>query len=203
MSNELNFLQPGRIELLANQLEPNIVNQHRNNGYIDTNPMFNLAISNNDNIARYDLIHPESETRRLWTPLTDPTSVNLIEELIGNEEHPVFFPIVNETTEGQLYEIPPSVRSLTSRLEVSPYIPEYMSRLKKRAIEFMGKVAILDRDKFGLDINDLIINHNGDSVDDVFFSVMPPVLAPVNKQSTGSNFKNKKRQELNRFISSL
>ncbi|HTB49084.1 MAG TPA: hypothetical protein VK712_03310 [Verrucomicrobiae bacterium] len=171
-------------------------------GYIETNPLFNVTHANQDATRRYDLIHPDSDMRILWTPPSDPASMELIEAVIGSEDHPIFFPLLSRDATGDTYKLPNNVRLLENTLETSPYIPEYMERLERKARAFMEKLAILDAQSFGLDTLDLVINHNGDKRDDVFLSVVPPVQPPTDSNFSLSNaYKLQKRRAIQRVSS--
>ena len=171
-------------------------------GYIEANPLFNVTYDNQDGVRRYDLIHPASDMRILWTPPSDPASMELIEAAIGSEDHPVFFPLLSRDATGDTYKLPNNVRLLENTLETSPYIPEYMERLKRKAEELMEKLALLDAQSFGLDTLDLVINHNGDKRDDVFLSVVPPVQPPTDSNfSLSSAYKLQKRRAVQRISS--
>lgn len=180
---------------------PEVVTKLLGSGFIEANPLFNVAPNPND--GRYDLIDPGSDTRLLWTPPTDEEAMAVAEELIGNEDHPVFFPLVSKNEGGNLYQLPLSVRLLATTVESSPYIPEYTDRLKRRAGEFIHKFAILDVHSFGLTEKDLIINHNGDNTDDIFFSVLPPLESVTNHGELDEAYLRQKRAEMREYIRSF
>lgn len=149
-------------------------------GYIETNSLFSVTIANHDNIDRYDLIHPGTNTRLLWTPESHAETMDYIEQVLGTPEHPIFpsktkSPLEEELTEGDLYELDPGARSLSNILVSSPYVPEYMDRITKRAENFMWELSRLDKNQFGIDLEDVIVNHNSSRTDDIFLSIVPPI----------------------------
>lgn len=173
-------------------------------GFVPTNPQFNVALTDRTDIARYDIINPDTEVRLLWTPPGDDASMQVVEELVGDRMHPVFFPENARDKEGVLYELPTSVRLLTTTLDEAPYIPEYMARLEKRANEFLGKLAVLDQGSFGVTLNDLAINYNGTDGDDAFFAILPPLRPPRDTSVVlDEAFKKAKRHELIKYIEGL
>lgn len=172
-------------------------------GYLDVNPLFNVAEDNPDHITRYDLIHPKTEERILWTPPSSPTSMELVEFAIGDREHPVFFPLLKRDHEGDEYHLPNNVRPLFKTFESRPFVEEYMARLEQDAKEFLGKLALLDPRSFGIDTKDILINHTTKS-EEVFFSILPPLLDPADKNFSDTiEFKQRKRLEVEKYIKEL
>lgn len=184
---------------------PEAVERLREQGFINTSPLFNLALSAGDHLPRYDMIDPVTDERVLWTPHSEHASEELIQEVIGDSDHPVFFPIVSEDQQGRLHSVPLNVRSLATTLKRSPYISAYTERLKNRADEFIEKLSLIQRDKLGVTIGKLAVNHNGDNHDDVFFSIVGPIN-PITEPEFHRNptqFANRVKRLKKNFITRL
>jgi hypothetical protein len=184
---------------------PESVQALKEEGFTEVSPVFNVAINNKDPYSRYDLIEPYYHRRLLWTPPSDKDSENIVNDLLDPEHGSVIFPVYERTDEGVLYQLPENARLLSNTLSSSPYINEYMMSLRLRAAEFLDKLAVLDEDKFGLDINDLIVNHNGSVKDDVIFSVVPPLqpIADPDYRSDPKVYMERRRAELSKLIRKL
>ena len=184
---------------------PEAVVSLRQQGFIEVESIFNVAIENPDKHTRYDLIDPVSDKRLLWTPPTNFKSEELIEELLDDKGRKVFFPIYSQDNEGLVHELPPSIRPLSNTLETAPYVPEYMKRLRTRLTEFMGKIALVDPDSFGLDKHDILVNHNGRREDDVIFSILSPLQSIKDSRyyEDPKAFKVEKRTQIDEYIRGL
>jgi hypothetical protein len=195
---------PHTPETTTNSFPPAAVESLLASGFQETSPLFNVAINNSDQIRRYDLINPLSNERVLWTPPSHEDAMAVIEDMIGNQKHPVFFPKIATTEEGVLYSVPTSVRTLAGTLIESPYIEKYNRKLTQRGSEFLGKLAVLDENSFGLDLEDVVISHNGLADDDSYFSLMPPVNSPIDTRLiTDPRYRAAKRKELQKYITEL
>jgi len=155
-----------------------VVDDLLSNGYQETDLQYNIARTDGEaRTDRIDLINPETSDRLLVVLDSDEQSEALVRQTLGDRS----VLALRASSQGvRTYGVPRDAKLLSRVMAVSPYRPDYMHKLMVKNREINHALSELDSNRFGINLDSLVLIGNGDDdLDDVHISVVPPLRLQV------------------------
>ncbi|GEM_PF-6040853 len=148
--------------------------------YVATDGLFTVDHIEGSESRGLDAVHIASGDRIFFTCERDEAAE---ERLIRELGEKAILPYMGTDGRAVIYRVPAGARLIAKVLETEAYTPEFMARLRGAAQNFLDKVAYLDKDRFGLNIESLAIVPNvAPSDDPAIIMAVPPLQADTGEK---------------------
>ncbi len=177
------FIDPERISKLPKKTVPDeffnsdIINNFINSRRIkSTELVYNIARVEGENARGFDFVDKYSGKRWYLTAASSLFSEKEVRQNFG--KHSILKLVEQQGIFG-VYKVPVGSMLLVKTLESPSFHDNYTENLKQRSLEMMQRLYELDSNRFGINIENIAIDHDGFNAgaDETYLTIIPPLKA--------------------------